>query len=116
MTQKLSDAEVFRLFDAIREVLVEWTERLRQQAKGKFPENVTAFHDEMAVHGRYGQPCPRCGARVQRIRYADNETNYCPVCQTSGRLLADRALSRLLREDWPRTPEKLEELTRRNAV
>ena len=88
-------------------------DRLRAEAKGKFPEKVTAFREEMAAHGKYGQPCPRCGARIQRIRYASNETNYCPACQTGGRLLADRALSRLLREDWPRTPEELEALKQR---
>ena len=95
---------------ATREVLQEWVERLRAEAAGGFPEKVTAFRPEMAVHGRYGLPCPRCGAKIQRIRYASNETNYCPVCQTGGRLLADRALSRLLGKDWPRTLEELEEL------
>ncbi len=113
MTLKLSQDETARLHTAIREVLTEWLDRLRSQAKGKFPENVTAFRVEMAAHGKYGQPCPRCGARIQRIRYASNETNYCPTCQTGGRLLADRALSRLLREDWPRTPEELEALKQR---
>ena len=88
-------------------------DRLRAEAAGKFPEKVTAFREEMAAHGKYGQPCPRCGARIQRIRYAANETNYCPACQTGGRLLADRALSRLLREDWPRPLEELEALKRR---
>jgi formamidopyrimidine-DNA glycosylase len=97
----------------VRDVLTEWLERLRAEAKGKFPEKVTAFREEMAAHGKYGQPCPRCGARIQRIRYASNETNYCPTCQTGGRLLADRSLSRLLREDWPRTPEELEALKQR---
>ena len=91
-------------------MLNEWVERLRAEARGKFPEKVTAFRDEMAVHGKYGQPCPRCGTKIQRIRYAANETNYCPTCQTGGKLLADRALSRLLREDWPRTLEELEAL------
>lgn len=109
MTLKLSDAEIERLFDATRETLIEWVDRLRADAKGKFPEKVTAFRNEMAVHGRYGEPCPRCGSKVQRIRYAANETNYCPQCQTGGRLLADRALSRLLREDWPRSLEEMEE-------
>jgi formamidopyrimidine-DNA glycosylase len=90
--------------------LIDWTDRLRAEAGDKFPENVTAFREEMAVHGRYGMPCPRCGTKVQRIRYASNETNYCAVCQTGGKLLADRALSRLLREDWPRTLEELEEM------
>jgi formamidopyrimidine-DNA glycosylase len=110
-TQKLSAPEIRRLFDATRVTLSSWTERLRAEAAGKFPENVTAFREGMAVHGRYKQPCPRCGAKIQRIRYASNETNYCPTCQTGGRLLADRALSRLLREDWPRTLEELELLT-----
>ncbi len=97
---------------ATQAVLQEWIERLRAEAAGGFPEKVTAFRPEMAVHGRYGLPCPRCGAKIQRIRYASNETNYCPVCQTGGRLLADRALSRLLGKDWPRTLEELEELAR----
>jgi formamidopyrimidine-DNA glycosylase len=98
---------------ATREILAEWLDRLRAQANGKFPEKVTAFRPEMAAHGKYGHPCPRCGSAIQRIRYASNETNYCPSCQTGGRLLADRALSRLLRQDWPRTPEELEALKRR---
>jgi formamidopyrimidine-DNA glycosylase len=109
LTSRLDDATVQRLFDACREVLEEWTERLRQETGDRFPEKVTAFRPGMAVHGRYRQPCPTCGSPVQRIRYAENETNYCPTCQTGGRLLADRALSRLLREDWPRTLEELEE-------
>jgi len=113
MTRKLSPDETARLHAAMREVLTEWVDRLRAQAKGKFPEKVTAFREEMAAHGKYGHPCPRCGARIQRIRYASNETNYCPACQTGGRLLADRALSRLLREDWPRTVEELEALKQR---
>ncbi len=92
--------------------MIEWIERLRKDAGGKFPEKVTAFREEMAVHGRYGQPCPRCGAKVQRIRYASNETNYCVPCQTGGKLLADRGLSRLLREDWPRTLEEMEDRVR----
>jgi len=108
LTQRLDQAEVRRLFEAIIETLNEWIARLRVEAGGGFPEKVTAFRKEMAVHGKYGQPCPRCGAKVQRIRYASNETNYCPKCQTGGKLLADRALSRLLREDWPRTPEEME--------
>ncbi len=110
-TQKLSASEIQRLFEAVRTTLTRWTERLRAEAAGKFPENVTAFREGMAVHGRYKQPCPRCGTKIQRIRYASNETNYCPTCQTGGKLLADRALSRLLREDWPRTLDDLELLT-----
>jgi formamidopyrimidine-DNA glycosylase len=113
MTQKLTDDEVGRLYDATRAILIEWTDRLRAESDGEFPEKVTAFRPEMAVHGRYGQPCPRCGAKVQRIRYASNETNYCATCQTGGRLLADRALSRLLHEDWPRTLDELEALKKR---
>ena len=113
LTFKLGDAEIARLHAATQEVLLEWVERLRAEAKGKFPEKVTAFREEMAVHGKYGEACPRCGTKVQRIRYAANETNYCPTCQTGGKLLADRALSRLLREDWPRTLEEMEALKRR---
>jgi formamidopyrimidine-DNA glycosylase len=109
MSRQLDEAEIARLFDATQRTLVTWTERLRREAADGFPENVTAFHPAMAVHGRYGQPCPECGTPVQRIVYAENETNYCPRCQTGGRLLADRALSRLLRQDWPRTVEELEE-------
>jgi formamidopyrimidine-DNA glycosylase len=108
MTQKLSDGEIARLYDATRATLMEWTDRLRSEAAGEFPEGVTAFRPEMAVHGRYGQPCPRCGAKVQRIRHASNETNYCARCQTGGRLLADRAISRLLHQDWPKTLEEME--------
>jgi len=108
MTQKLDDEEIARLFEATKTTLDEWVGRLREQCAGEFPEKVTAFHPEMAVHGRYGKPCPRCGARVQRIRYASNETNYCAPCQTGGRLLADRALSLLLHEDWPATLEEME--------
>jgi formamidopyrimidine-DNA glycosylase len=89
-------------------VLTEWTQRLRREAAQDFPENVTAFRPEMAVHGRFGKPCPVCGTAVQRIRYAENETNYCPRCQTQGKVLADRSLSRLLKDDWPRTVEELE--------
>src|SRR2546425_3819478 len=107
LTQKMSDDEMLRLYDATRETLVVWVERLRQEAKDAFPEKVTAFRKEMATHGKYREPCPRCGAKIQRIRYATNETNYCPKCQTGGKLLADRALSRLLREDWPKTAEEL---------
>lgn len=109
LTQKLSDEELKTLFEATREVLTEWTERLRQQTGDGFPEKVTAFRPEMAVHGKYKQPCPVCGAPVQRIVHADNETNYCPRCQTEGRLLADRALSKLLHSDWPKTLEELED-------
>jgi formamidopyrimidine-DNA glycosylase len=109
LTSRLDDEATARLFEATRTVLVEWTERLRAQAGGAFPEKVTAFRPEMAVHGRYRQPCPVCGAPVQRIVHAENETNYCPRCQTGGKLLADRALSRLLKEDWPRTLEEMEE-------
>jgi len=110
LTTRLSDDDVDRLYKATRAVLTQWVDRLRVEAKGKFPEKVTAFRAEMAVHGKYKQPCPRCGTKVQRIRYASNETNYCPKCQTGGKLLADRALSRLLREDWPRTLEEMEAL------
>ena len=113
MTQKLAPPEIERLYTAIRETMTEWIDRLRQEAGDSFPEKVTAFRPAMAVHGRYGQPCPRCSAKVQRIRYASNETNYCAVCQTGGRLLADRALSRLLRQDWPRSLDEMEELKRR---
>lgn len=111
LTQKIAAPELQRLFDATHSTLTRWTERLRTEAGGKFPENVTAFREGMAVHGRYKEPCPRCGTTIQRIRYASNETNYCPRCQTGGKLLADRALSRLLREDWPRTLDELELLT-----
>ncbi len=108
-TRALDGAEIARLHRATREVLAEWTDRLRTQAGDGFPEQVTAFRPEMAVHGRYGKPCPVCGTPVQRIVYAENEANYCPRCQTDGRILADRALSRLLRGDWPKTLEDLEE-------
>jgi formamidopyrimidine-DNA glycosylase len=107
-TQSLTPDEVRRLYDAARVTLTQWIDRLQQQAGGEFPDKVTAFHDEMAVHGRYGQPCPDCGTPVQRVVYAANEANYCAECQTGGRLLADRSLSRLLRDDWPRTLEELE--------
>jgi formamidopyrimidine-DNA glycosylase len=113
MTQKLTVEEIERLYEATRATLLEWTDRLRAEAVDAFPEKVTAFRPGMAVHGRYGQPCPRCGAKVQRIRYASNETNYCAPCQTGGRLLADRAFSRLLHEDWPRTLDELEALKKR---
>jgi formamidopyrimidine-DNA glycosylase len=107
LTSRLTPAEITRLYNATREVLVEWTKRLRDEAGGEFPAKVTAFHDEMAVHGRFGKPCPVCGTPVQRIRYASNETNYCARCQTEGKLLADRALSRLLKKDWPRSIDEL---------
>lgn len=112
LTQKLSQEQIDRLFTAARETLRQWTERLRQETGDEFPEKVTAFRPEMAVHGRYKEPCLRCQTKIQRIRYAANETDYCPLCQTGGKLLADRALSRLLREDWPRTPDELDSLTR----
>jgi formamidopyrimidine-DNA glycosylase len=104
----LSEAEVTRLYQATRATLVEWTERLRRDAGGEFPEKVTAFREGMAVHGRFGKPCPACGSPVQRIVYAENETNYCARCQTGGKLLADRALSRLLKKSWPRSIDELE--------
>lgn len=113
LTHKLKPEEWERLFAAARTTLSLWIERLVAEAKAKFPEAVTAFRPEMAVHGRFGQPCPRCGSPIQRIRYADNETNYCPACQTGGKLLADRSLSRLLGADWPRTLDELEALKRR---
>lgn len=115
LTQKLSASEITRLFHATQQTLQRWTEILRRQAGGHFPEKVTAFHPQMAVHGKFDQPCPVCGAKVQRIRYVDNEANYCPTCQTKGRLLADRSLSRLLKEDWPKTAEALEELRDRSG-
>jgi formamidopyrimidine-DNA glycosylase len=110
LTSRLTTEESARLFDAAREVLTEWVTRLREQTRGEFPSKVTAFHAEMAVHGKFGQPCPVCKTKVQRIRYADNETNYCPRCQTNGRLLADRSLSRLLKQDWPKSIDELEQL------
>jgi formamidopyrimidine-DNA glycosylase len=108
LTSRLTDEEIARLYASTRQVLVEWTDRLRDEAGAEFPEKVTAFRPEMAAHGKFGQPCPVCGTAIQRIRYADNETNYCPRCQTEGRLLADRALSRLLKQDWPKRIEELE--------
>ncbi len=108
MTAKLTDEEIERLYTATRDTLSDWTKRLRAEAAGGFPEKVTAFREGMAVHGRYGKPCPVCGAPVQRIVFAENETNYCPRCQTGGRILADRALSRLLKKSWPRTLDELE--------
>jgi formamidopyrimidine-DNA glycosylase len=110
LTQKLSSEQIERLHRAAQKSLEGWTDLLREQVGDGFPENVTAFRPEMAVHGKYGLPCPVCGAKVQRIRYADNETNYCPACQTNGKLLADRSLSLLLKKDWPKTPEELEEM------
>lgn len=107
-TQKLTVAEIQRLHEAMQKTLTDWVERLRAETGEGFPEKVTAFRPEMAVHGKYGEPCARCGGKIQRIRYASNETNYCPECQTRGRLLADRALSRLLGTDWPKTLEELE--------
>jgi formamidopyrimidine-DNA glycosylase len=112
-TQKLTADEWERLYAATRRTLETWVEKLRAEARRSFPEKVTAFREGMAVHGRYGEPCPRCGEKVQRIRYADNETNYCARCQTGGKVLADRGLSRLLGPDWPRTLEELEALRRR---
>ncbi len=113
LTSKLTPEEITRLHEATRATLLEWTERLRRETGDRFPEKVTAFRDGMAVHGRYRQPCPVCGGPVQRIRYAENETNYCPACQTGGKLLADRGLSRLLHGDWPKTLEELEERKRK---
>jgi formamidopyrimidine-DNA glycosylase len=112
LTQKLSDKDVEHLFESIKSTLTTWAERLRSDSRDRFPEKVTAFRPDMATHGKYGEPCPRCGNKIQRIRYGSNETNYCPTCQTGGKLLADRALSRLLKDDWPRTPEELENLTK----
>ena len=108
LTNRLSDEEIRRLFDAVQQTLREWTDRLRTEVGDGFPEKVTAFRPGMAVHGRFGKPCPVCGTAVQRIRYAENETNYCPRCQTNGKVLADRSLSRLLKDDWPRSIEELE--------
>ena len=109
LTRRLDEAGVHRLYESVRSTLREWIDRLGAEARAGFPEKVTAFREGMAVHGRFKQPCPVCGSPVQRIRYADNETNYCARCQTEGRLLADRAMSRLLKEDWPRTLEELEQ-------
>ena len=107
LTRSITDAEFIRLHEATRSTLLKWTDRLREQTGGGFPEKVTAFHDEMAVHGRFKKPCPVCGSPVQRIVYAENECNYCATCQTGGRLLADRSLSRLLKDDWPRSIDDL---------
>ena len=117
LTQKLKREEIDRLYEAVRGTLTNWVSQLRKEAGEAFPEKVTAFRKEMAVHGKYKQPCPRCGKPIQRIRYAGNEANYCPHCQTGDKLLADRALSRLLRDDWPKTLEQLETMVekRRNA-
>jgi len=112
-TRKLSDEQWQRLYDATRETLTIWIARFNEEARKRFPEKVTAFRPDMAVHGRHNLPCPRCGSPVQRIRYADNETNYCPSCQTEGKVLADRSLSRLLGSDWPRTLDELEALRRK---
>jgi formamidopyrimidine-DNA glycosylase len=106
----MTNAEVERLFHAVRESLLDWVERLRKERGTGFPEKVTAFRPDMAVHGKYGKPCPVCGSPVQRIVHAENETNYCATCQTNGKLLADRSLSRLLKDDWPRSLEELEEM------
>jgi formamidopyrimidine-DNA glycosylase len=113
LTQKLKEDEWQRLFGATRQTLQLWVGRLRAEAQSAFPEKVTAFRKDMAVHGRYGMPCPRCGDKILRIRYADKETNYCARCQTGGKVLADRSLSRLLGSDWPRTLDELEALKRR---
>jgi formamidopyrimidine-DNA glycosylase len=115
-TSQLQEAEIERLYEATKKTLALWTRILREESKDTFPEKVTAFREGMAVHGKYGKPCPVCGAPVQRIVYADNETNYCARCQTGGKLLADRALSRLLHEDWPRTLEELEEIRPSSAA
>lgn len=109
LTQKLAGEDIFRLYHSARETLTEWVNRLRAQTGSNFPEKVTAFHEEMAVHGRFGKPCSVCGSKVQRIVYAENECNYCPRCQTGGKILADRSLSRLLKDDWPRTIDELEQ-------
>ncbi|CAN5147208.1 Fpg/Nei family DNA glycosylase [soil metagenome] len=113
LTQQLDDAEIARLHQATCESLREWIERLREETGDAFPDKVTAFHPQMAAHGKFGEPCPQCGLAIQRIVYANRETNYCPTCQTGGKLLADRSLSRLLGRDWPKTAEELEELTGR---
>jgi formamidopyrimidine-DNA glycosylase len=108
LTRQLTADEIERLHSATLAILSEWTESLRADAGGEFPEKVTAFHEAMAVHGRFGQPCPHCGTAVQRIVHGEHEVNYCPTCQTEGRLLADRALSKLLKDDWPKTLEEME--------
>lgn len=116
LTSRVTDAQAKALHAAVKDTLAEWTERLRREAEGGFPEKVTAFRKEFAVHGKHGEPCPVCGAPVQRIRYAENETNYCAACQTGGKLLADRALSSLLRKDWPKTLEEMEKLAARHKA
>jgi len=116
LTQKLAPADIARLHEATQSALADWTAALRRETGDDFPENVTAFRPDMAVHGKYGQPCPVCGGKVQRIRYAANETNYCPRCQTGGKLLADRGLSLLLKKDWPKTPEELDELRKAGST
>jgi len=108
LTRRLDDSQIERLYQAVQSTLRLWSEKLREEARDGFPEKVTAFREDMAVHGRYGKPCPKCGTPVQRIVYAENEANYCPTCQTGGKLLADRAMSQLLKDDWPRTLEELE--------
>jgi formamidopyrimidine-DNA glycosylase len=113
LTHRLSDEDWARLYEATQKTLRQWMDRLREETGNRFPEKVTAFRPEMAVHGKFGQPCPRCGEKIQRIRYADNETDYCARCQTGGKLLADRGLSRLLKQDWPKTLDELEALKRR---
>jgi formamidopyrimidine-DNA glycosylase len=110
MTQRMTEGEIEALYGGVRQSLAEWVERLRKERKGGFPEKVTAFRRDMAVHGKYGKPCPACGSLVQRIVHAENETNYCATCQTGGKLLADRSLSRLLKQDWPRSLEEMEEM------
>ena len=115
LTHRLSDEEWQRLYQATQQTLQLWVERLQAEFGSRFPEKVTAFRPAMAVHGKFGQPCPRCGTKIQRIRYADNETDYCPRCQTGGKLLADRGLSRLLKQDWPRTLDELESLKKRSG-
>jgi len=116
LTHRMKPQEIERLYEATKQTLTQWTENLRIETGAKFPRKLRAFREDMAVHGRYGKPCPRCDAKIQRIRYASNETDYCPHCQTAGKLLADRALSRLLRQDWPRTPEELEERAERRCT
>lgn len=115
-TKQLTEEEISRLHQATQTTLNDWIDRLRKQTGNEFPEKVTAFHNEMAVHGKFGKPCPVCGSKIQRIVYAENECNYCPRCQTSGKLLADRSLSRLLKADWPKTIEELENLSKEKSI